>query len=124
MSLASFPAARFDLEAYADADFPGALFSLVDAGGDAIDLTGWTLTYTVRSFDDANGSALISQAVTWVDQDQGQFTIGIDKAAIAALPRNSTSTNTTTLFRHQMKAVNGSQDVRLWFGDLKVWGII
>ena len=124
MSLPSFPAARFDLEAYADADFPGAMFQLVDGGGDPIDLTGWTLTYTVRSFDDAAGAALITQAVTWVDQTQGQFTIGIDKAVIGALPRNSSTTNQTTTFRHQLKAVQGSQDVRLAFGDLRVWGII
>ncbi len=127
MSLGSYQPQTWNYRCRADSDFPGGTFTLFDEGGDPWDLTGVTLSYTVRSFDDAAGSALISVTPTITNAALGQFTISIDKAVLAALPRNNQQTNKPTMFRHRLGGTSGSggtNDFTLLEGDLAVWGII
>lgn len=111
-----------DFECYADADFPDNDFQLTDADGLPVSGVGFTPIWTVRSFDDAAGLPLISQAVTWVNQSAGQFRIVVAGSAFAALPRTSTATNEPTVFRHQLQDTAG--DDRMFFGNLFVYGVI
>lgn len=125
-------AARAELEAYADADFPRGNWQLIETGGAAMDATGLDLYFSVRAYDDQAGSALIDinstassgDRIAWVTRTEGRFEIVIDKATIAALPRNGAATNMPTAFRWSLDGKIGTDEARLAFGILYVWGVI
>ena len=125
-------AGRGDFEIYADAAWPENLWQIETQNGEPLDLTGLTLTLTIRSYDDDPNGAVLTvvsgptsgNRIQIVDSVNGTFRIWVNEATIIAFPRSSATTNEATDFRWQLQYTTGGNDFRLAFGYLRVWGLI
>lgn len=91
-------------------------FQVLDANGDAIDITGFDIRITVRREASDSASliaATTSNYITLTVPTEGKFEIDVPKSVMETLPVGS--------FPYDVVRVNGSEWTRYWGGMLNVW---